>query len=114
MGIPVNLDEVLAPTASSKPLPTLQISTNRPQSMPPSQSNSQSNSRAGTPNGSNSKRATMPAGGGLGSKPVIDLEKINELVSLDLGKSLSIPLDSTSTDCHFLFQCQKILSQFYL
>jgi len=99
LGLPVNLDEML-PQASAKPLPPLHIST-RPMSLPPVAPNnplrnmpaSRDNSRPGTPRPSTPQPAVrpgMPAVNqlGLGPKPRLDEQRINELLSLDPGMVL--------------------------
>lgn len=96
LGIPVNLDEVL-PHASSKPLPTLHIST-RPMSAPPAPRNgtqstsgrtSVRNSRALTPVTATPTPEASRNGAiaqlGLGPKPQLDEQKIGELLALTPG-----------------------------
>lgn len=98
LGIPVNLDEVL-PHASNKPLPALHITT-RPMSAPPVSRNgsqptngqtSLRNSRAGTPvqvagtpTAGNSRKGAA-AQLGLGPKPELDEQRIEELLALTSG-----------------------------
>ncbi|KIY69761.1 hypothetical protein CYLTODRAFT_420449 [Cylindrobasidium torrendii FP15055 ss-10] len=96
LGIPVNLDEVLPPHSKGSPLPPLHITT-RPMSAPPgarggvhpsraaisSASNSRNNSRAGSPH---------PRDGAPGSRPAVDNDKIQELLSLDMNAVSIEPL----------------------
>ncbi|KAH7911571.1 hypothetical protein BJ138DRAFT_1062904 [Hygrophoropsis aurantiaca] len=103
LGIPVNLDEMM-PHASGKPLPPLQIST-RPMSAPPGPRNgplrgtpaaSRSNSRAGSPrSGTPQPSRSGPASVahlGLGPKPVLDQQKVNDLLNLDPDQLPLLPV----------------------
>ncbi|KAH7930703.1 hypothetical protein BV22DRAFT_1028145 [Leucogyrophana mollusca] len=103
LGIPVNLDEIM-PHASGKPLPPLQIST-RPMSAPPGARNgplrgtpavSRSNSRAGTPRSGTPQPTrsgpTSVSQLGLGPKPVLDDQRVNELLELDADQLPLLPL----------------------
>ncbi|KAL4076162.1 hypothetical protein V8B97DRAFT_1893150 [Scleroderma yunnanense] len=108
LGLPVNLDEML-PQASAKPLPPLHVST-RPTSLPPVAPNnplrntpaSRENSRPGTPRPSTpqpSVRAGMPVVKqlGLGPKPRLDEQRINELLSLSPDELNLLPLAKLET-----------------
>jgi len=107
LGIPVNLDEVLS-HASSKPLPALHI-TSRPMSAPPVPRNgsqptnghtSRHNSRTGTP----VPLSRTPTPGisqkgeiaqlGLGPKPRLDEQRIEELLALTSDQLSLLPLAS--------------------
>ncbi|KAI0004955.1 hypothetical protein BJV74DRAFT_805925 [Russula compacta] len=107
LGIPVNLDEVL-PHASNKPLPALHITT-RPMSAPPVSRNgsrptngqtSLHHSRAGTPvqvagtptTGNSRKGAVAQLG--LGPKPELDEQRIEELLALTSDQLSLLPLAS--------------------
>jgi hypothetical protein len=101
LGIPVNLDEVL-PNANGKPLPALHIAT-RPVSAPPVPRNgsqitnghtSRNGSRAGTPvpasgaaTPGNSRKGAV-AQLGLGPKPQLDEQRIEELLAFTPGTYL--------------------------
>ncbi|KAG1815606.1 uncharacterized protein BJ212DRAFT_1357472 [Suillus subaureus] len=102
LGLPVNLDEIL-PHASGKPLPPLHIST-RPMSAPPGPRNgplqsapsSRTNSRAGTPRMGTPQPSTR-AGPiisqlGIGPKPQLDDNKVEELLKLDTNQLTLLPL----------------------
>ncbi|KAF5364050.1 hypothetical protein D9756_000359 [Leucocoprinus leucothites] len=89
LGIPVNLDEML-PRANSKQLPPLEINT-RPSSTPPSVNGRNSMtlsaqpSRSGTPQPSRQNSVAAQ----FGTKPDLDMDKINALLQLDM-ENLSI------------------------
>ncbi|KIM68893.1 hypothetical protein SCLCIDRAFT_1209111 [Scleroderma citrinum Foug A] len=103
LGLPVNLDEML-PQASVNPLPPLHVST-RPMSLPPVAPNnplrnmpaSRDNSRPGTPRPNTPQPAVRPGMPavkqlGLGPKPRLDEQRINELLSLDPDELNLFPL----------------------
>ena len=83
LGIPVNLDEVL-PHANGKPLPPLQISS-RPMSTPPSIRSAAHQSTASTPASRSRVGTPQPVPSHSGPKPELDHDKIELLLSLDLG-----------------------------
>ncbi|KAF8338723.1 uncharacterized protein EI90DRAFT_3144153 [Cantharellus anzutake] len=99
LGIPVNLDEVLPQPTALKGLPTLRIST-RPMSAPPGPrlekhlngvtGNRSSQSRTQTPQGSPTAASSLK----IGSKPVLDKDKIDRVLSLDPD---TLPLLSVTT-----------------
>ncbi|KAG8905960.1 hypothetical protein FRB99_007894 [Tulasnella sp. 403] len=87
LGIPINLDEVL-PHANGKPLPALHITT-RPSSAPPTPRPAPATvatgsvTRSSTPKLSQNNVAGRKGSTGLGSLPVLDQAKVDEMLALD-------------------------------